>query len=141
MYLGALVFRNDKVTRYQYAYNNLKIPNVTTAFGRRSFSFAFPFEWNKLPYEMKLIPHEFDYLKKLKTGLLQVSIATISKIYADRFAIADNNCCLEMCTGLYLENTDLNVGNSCWLKNVFIYQMVNEKFFSEHGEALGFAQY
>ena len=35
MYLGALVFRNDKVTRCQYAYN-LKVPNVTTAFGRRS---------------------------------------------------------------------------------------------------------
>ena len=44
MYLGALVFRNDKVTRCQYAYN-LKVPNVTTAFGRRSFSFAVPFEW------------------------------------------------------------------------------------------------
>ena len=32
MYLGALVFRNDRVTRCQYAYN-LKVPNVTTAFG------------------------------------------------------------------------------------------------------------
>ena len=63
MYLGALVFRNDKVTRCQYAYN-LKVPNVTTAFGRRSFSFAVPFEWNKLPFEMKLIPHELDYRKK-----------------------------------------------------------------------------
>ena len=42
MYLGALVFRNDKVTRCQYAYN-LKVPNVTTAFGRISV----PFEWNK----------------------------------------------------------------------------------------------
>ena len=48
MYLGALVFRNDKVTRCQYAYN-LKVPNVTTAFGQRSFSFAVPFEWNKFP--------------------------------------------------------------------------------------------
>ena len=43
MYLGALVFRNDKMTRCQYAYN-LKVPNVTTAFGRRSSSFAVPFE-------------------------------------------------------------------------------------------------
>ena len=64
-YLGALVSRNDKVTRCQYAYN-LKVPNVTTAFGRRSFSFAVPFEWNKLPFEIKLIPHELDYRKKLK---------------------------------------------------------------------------
>ena len=68
MYLGALVFRNDKVTRCQYAYN-LRVPNVTTAFGQRSFSFAVPFEWNKLPFEMKLIPHELDYRKKLKTFL------------------------------------------------------------------------
>ena len=49
MYLGALVFRNDKVTRCQYAYN-LKIPNFTTAFGRRSFSFPVAFERNKLPF-------------------------------------------------------------------------------------------
>ena len=66
MHLGALVFRNDKVTRCQYAYN-LKVPNVTTAFGRWSFSFAGAFEWNKLPFEMKLIPHEFYYRKKLKS--------------------------------------------------------------------------
>ena len=66
MYLGALVFRNDKVTRCQYAYS-LKVPNVKAAFGRRSFSFAVPFEWNKLPFEMKLIPHDFDYRKKVKT--------------------------------------------------------------------------
>ena len=32
MYLDALVFRNDRVTRCQFAYN-LKVPNVTTAFG------------------------------------------------------------------------------------------------------------
>ena len=65
--LGALVFGIDKVTRCQYAYN-LKVPNVRTAFGRRiSFNFSVPFEWNKLPFEMKLIPHEFDYRKKLKT--------------------------------------------------------------------------
>ena len=43
MYLAALVFRNDKVTRCQYAYN-LKVSNVTTAFGRTSFSFAVPFK-------------------------------------------------------------------------------------------------
>ena len=66
MYLGALAFQNDKVTRCQYAYN-LKVPNVTTAFGRRSFSFAVPFEWNKRPFEMRLISHEFVYRKKLKT--------------------------------------------------------------------------
>ena len=63
MYIGALVFRNDKVTRCQYAYN-LKVPNVKTAFGLRSFSFAVPLEWNKLPFEMKIIPHKFDYRKK-----------------------------------------------------------------------------
>ena len=62
VYLGTLVFLNDKVTRCQYAYN-LKVPIVRTAFGWRSFSFAFPFEWNKLPFEIKLIPHEFDYRK------------------------------------------------------------------------------
>ena len=39
MYLGALVLRNGKVTRYQYAYIS-KVPNVKTAFGRRSFSFT-----------------------------------------------------------------------------------------------------
>ena len=70
MYLGTLVFRNDKVTRCQYAYN-LKVPDVTTALGRRSFSFAVPFEWNKLPFGMKLIPHELDYRKKLKTFLFK----------------------------------------------------------------------
>ena len=69
IYLGALVFRNDTVTRCQYAYNS-KVPNVKTAFGRRSFSFAVPFEWNKLPLERKLIPHGFDYRKKLKTFFL-----------------------------------------------------------------------
>ena len=61
MYLGALVFRKEQVTRYQYAYN-LKVSNVTFAFGQRSLSFAVPFEWNKLPFEMKMILHEFDYL-------------------------------------------------------------------------------
>ena len=66
VYLGALVLRNDKLTRYQYAYN-LKVPNVRTAFGRRLFSFAVPFDWNKLPFGIKLIPHEFDYRKTLKT--------------------------------------------------------------------------
>ena len=71
-YLSALVFRNCNVTRCQYAYN-LKVPNVTTAFRRRSLSFAVPFEWNKLPFEMKLIPHEFDYYrKKLKTFYLKI---------------------------------------------------------------------
>ena len=65
MYLGALVFQNYKVTRCQYAYN-LKVPNVKTAFGRRSFSFAVPFEWDKLPFEMKLIPQESDYRKKIE---------------------------------------------------------------------------
>ena len=65
MYLVALAFRNDKVTRCQYAYN-LKVPNVTTALGRRSFSFAVPFEWNNLLFEMKLRPHGFDYRKNLK---------------------------------------------------------------------------
>ena len=43
VYLGALVFRSDKVTRCQYTYS-LKVPNVRTAFGQRSFSFAVPFE-------------------------------------------------------------------------------------------------
>ena len=66
MSLGALVFQNYKVTGCQYAYN-LKVPNVKTAFGRRSFSFAVPFEWINLPFEMKLIPQESDYRKKLKT--------------------------------------------------------------------------
>ena len=65
LYLGVLVFINDKVTRCQYAYN-LKVPNSTTAFGRRSFSFAVPFEWNKLSFEMNLKPHVFDYRRKLK---------------------------------------------------------------------------
>ena len=60
MYLGALIFRNDKMTRCQYAYN-LKVPYVTTAFGR---SFAVPLEWSKLPFEMKLIPPEFGYREK-----------------------------------------------------------------------------
>ena len=69
MYLGALVFRNDKGTRCQCAYN-LKVANVTTAYGRRSFSFAIPFEWNKLPFKMKPIPHEFDYREKLNFFLL-----------------------------------------------------------------------
>ena len=36
MYLCALEFRNDKVTRCQYAYN-LKIPDVRTAFGEDHF--------------------------------------------------------------------------------------------------------
>ena len=62
MYLGAIVFRKDKVTTCQYAYN-LKVPNVTTAFGRRPFNFAVPFAGNKLPFEMKLTPHAFDYRK------------------------------------------------------------------------------
>ena len=70
MYLGALVFWNDKVTRCQYAYN-LKAPNVKTAFGRRSFSFAVPFEGNKLPFEMNLIPREFDYCKKNESFLFK----------------------------------------------------------------------
>ena len=69
MYLGALVFRNDKVTRCQYAYI-LKVLNVTTAFGGRLFSFTVPFEWNKLPFEMELISHVFDYRKKLRTFYL-----------------------------------------------------------------------
>ena len=65
VYLSALFFRNDEVSRCQYAYN-LKVPNATIAFGRRSFSFAVPCECNKFPFEMKLIPHEFDYRKKLE---------------------------------------------------------------------------
>ena len=68
MYLGALVFGNDKVTRCQYAYE-LKVPNVTTAFGQRSFSFAVPCKWNNLPFETKLIPNEFDYCKKTENFL------------------------------------------------------------------------
>ena len=63
VYLGALVFRNDMVTRCQCAYN-LNASNVRTAFGRRSFGFAVPYEWNKLPFEMKLMYHEFDNGKK-----------------------------------------------------------------------------
>ena len=55
VYLGTLVFRNDKVTNCQYGYN-LKVPNVRHAFGRKPFSFAVPFEWNKLPFEMELTP-------------------------------------------------------------------------------------
>ena len=43
VYLGALVFRSDRVTRCKYAYN-LKVPNVRSAFGQRSFGFAVPFE-------------------------------------------------------------------------------------------------
>ena len=65
MYLGALFSQSDKVTRCKYAYN-LKVPNVTTAFRRRSFSFAVPFELNKLPFKMKLITNEFHYRKKQK---------------------------------------------------------------------------
>ena len=60
VYFGALVFRNDKVSRCQYAYN-LKIPNVSTALG----IFKVLFEWNKLHFEIKLIPYEFDYRNKL----------------------------------------------------------------------------
>ena len=60
MYLGALVFRNDKVARLQYAYN-LKVSNVILHLGKDCF--AVPLEWNKLPFEMKLIPYEFDYRK------------------------------------------------------------------------------
>ena len=63
VYLGAIILRNVMVARCQYAYS-LKVPNVRTAFGQRSFSFAVPYEWNKLPFDIKLIPHEFDYRKK-----------------------------------------------------------------------------
>ena len=41
-------------------------PNVTSVSGQKLFNFAAPFEWNKLLFEIKLIPHEFDYSIKME---------------------------------------------------------------------------
>ena len=54
VYFGALVLGNYKAIRCQNAYNS-KSPYVSTAFGRRSFSFDALFEWDRLPFKMKLI--------------------------------------------------------------------------------------
>ena len=51
--LNLLVCQNGRVLRSQYIYN-FQTPPSKTAFGRRSFSFAVPQEWNRLPFGIKL---------------------------------------------------------------------------------------
>ena len=68
VYLSSLVSRNDKITRNQYIYN-LQILVTKTNFGKRSFSHAIPHEWNRLPFELKLIPDELTCRKKMETFL------------------------------------------------------------------------
>ena len=67
-YLNSLVSRKGKVTRSQYIYK-FQTPTLKTDFGKRSFSFAVPHEWNRLPFEIKLLPKENAFRKKLETFL------------------------------------------------------------------------
>ena len=67
-YLSSLLSRNDKFTRCQNIYS-LQILVTKTNFGKRSFIHAIPHEWNRLPFELKLIADERTYRKKQKTFL------------------------------------------------------------------------
>ena len=58
LYLSELMKRNTMVTRSQYFYN-LLVPNLHSNFGRPSFFHTVAVEWNKLSYDLKLIPSEF----------------------------------------------------------------------------------
>ena len=73
----ALLSHNDKVTGCQYIYN-LQISVTKTNFGKRSFSHAIPHEWNRLTFELKLIPDELTYRKKLKILFLLFYIEALS---------------------------------------------------------------
>ena len=64
----ALLSRSDKVTRCQYMYD-FQIYVVKTNFRERSVHHAIPHEWKRLPFELKIIPDELTYRKKLKTFL------------------------------------------------------------------------
>ena len=66
LYLSELMIRNTMVTRSQYFYN-LLVPKFRSSFGRRSFSHAVAVEWNKLSFDLKLIPSEILFRRKLKT--------------------------------------------------------------------------
>ena len=68
LYLQELLKRNTPVTRMNYAYN-LEVPKTRSAYGRRSFRYIGPTEWNKLPASLKSIPTELCFRKALKTYL------------------------------------------------------------------------
>ena len=68
LYLSELMKRNTMFTRSQYFYNSL-FPKFRSNFGRRSFSHAVAVEWNKLSFDMKLIPSEVLFRRKLKIYL------------------------------------------------------------------------
>ena len=64
LYLSSPVSRKDKVTRCQYLYN-IQISVLKTNFGKKFFNHAIPHEWNRLPFELKLMPDERTYRKIL----------------------------------------------------------------------------
>ena len=68
LYLSELMKRNTMVTRSHYFYN-LLVPKFRSNFGRRSFSHAVAVEWNKFSFDLKLIPSEILFRRKLKTYL------------------------------------------------------------------------
>ena len=49
-YLNLLVSRNGQVINI---FTTFKLPTLKTAFVKRSFSFAVPCEWNRLPFKSK----------------------------------------------------------------------------------------
>ena len=57
LYFSDLMERNTIVTRTQYFYN-LHVPKFRSNFGRRLFLHAVAVEWNKLSFELKLLPSE-----------------------------------------------------------------------------------
>ena len=66
--LSDLMKRNTMVTRSHYFYN-LHVPKFHSNIGRRSFSHAAAVEWNKLSFELTLIPSEILSRRKLNTYL------------------------------------------------------------------------
>ena len=68
LYQQELLKRNTRVTRMNYVYN-LEVPKTRSAYGRRSFRYIGPMEWNKLPASLKSIPTELCFRKALKTYL------------------------------------------------------------------------
>ena len=68
LYLLELIKRNTMVTKSHYFYN-LLVPKFRSNFGRRSFSPAVAVEWNKLSFDLKLIPSEILFRRKFRTYL------------------------------------------------------------------------
>ena len=68
LYSSDLMKQYTMVTRSQYFYK-LRVPKFRFNFGRPSFAHAVAVEWNELSLELKLIPSEILFRRKLKTYL------------------------------------------------------------------------